>query len=181
MNVQSIALIIYAVLLTVAAAVAGLIDWSRSAAVTGYTALRSMPANHLVLSDDVRAPSSFFARTPPTPLPLVGQYARHAIRTGEEVSQESFAAVPAVDVSPMLSVRVERALVTGHRVDAGDTVKLCVGTTAVDVTRAHALLCAAPAPENCVVLVAVDPRMLANASRAPIFAPRAVPERDQCQ
>ena len=96
MNVSTGALIIYALLLIAAAVGAALVDWLGSDANASYTALRTMPANHLVLADDLRAESRLF-RSAPSQLPLVGRYARHLIRLGERVSEESFDRTPSLD------------------------------------------------------------------------------------
>jgi hypothetical protein len=180
MNVSAGALIIYALLLIVAAVGAGFVDWWGSDANASYTALRTMPANHLVLADDLRAESGLF-RSAPSQLPLVGRYARHLIGLGERVSEESFDRTPSLDTGAMLSVSVARAAITGHRIDAGEMVKLCAGSVPLDTRRAQAAFCPPASNTACALLIAVDPRMLSNASHAKSFVLHAVHERDACQ
>jgi hypothetical protein len=170
---RTIGLVIYAILLCVAALFAAL---RQSNSTMYYTAHTSMLPNHLVQSDDLdrgRAMPKTAAAA------LVGRYARHFIPAGERVSEESFSSMPSLkDVKVALLVPVSRSAILAG-IDAGRTVRLCAADKLVGPTRAQAVFCETSDAASCSLVVEISPQLSA-ALDARAVSLHAVPDNIAC-
>jgi hypothetical protein len=178
MKPQTFGLSLFTVVLLILAAIAWLLQ---SGPPASYTAIIAMPQNHLVQADDLRG--SGRAMLTSNLSQLIGRYARHHIRAGEKVSEESFDAMPSLtDVKVALWVPVPRTAIVSRAIDAGKTARLCAADKSIGTARTHAVFCLTSEAPTCSLVIDVDSKMLAAIPAATgVASLHAIPENTACQ